>query len=103
MMQFRKEKLSLFLPNKRTAISILQYLEDSGVIGAAASVDVTDMNDLEIYYGTRYQVTLGDSTQLSYKISYLIQAISQLQDYHTGVLDASFTLWQEEIGYTPFP
>lgn len=85
-----------------TAISILQYLEDSGVIGAAASVDVTDMNDLEIYYGTRYQITLGDSTQLSYKISSMKAAIDKMGDYQSGILDVSFTTWPNEVGYTPF-
>lgn len=85
-----------------TAISILQYLEDSGVIGAAASVDVTDLNSLEIYYGTRYRVTLGDTTQLSYKISSMKAAVDEMGDYQSGILDVSFTTWPNEVGYTPF-
>lgn len=85
------------------ALNIVGHLEANSVFGEMASVDVSNIGSIELWYGEQYQIKLGDTSQLSYKISYLIQAISQLQDYHTGVLDASFTLWQEEIGYTPFP
>lgn len=85
-----------------TAITILQYLEDSGVIGDAATVNVTDMKDLELWYGDRYQVQLGDTTQLGYKISSMKAAIDQMGDYQSGTLDVSFTTWPDEVGYTPF-
>jgi cell division septal protein FtsQ len=85
------------------ALNIVGYLEANSVFGEMATVDVSNIGSIELWYGEQYQIKLGDTTQLSYKVSTLVQAISQLQDYHTGVLDASFTLWQEEIGYTPFP
>lgn len=84
------------------AISILQYLEDNGILGDAASVDVSDMSDLEVWYGDRYQVKLGDTTQLSYKIKSMKLAIDQMSDYQTGVLDASFTIWPDQVGYSSF-
>ena len=85
-----------------TAISILQYLEACGVIGDAASVDVTDLGNLELWYGARYQVVLGDALQLNYKISSMKAAIDQMGEYQNGVLDVSFTIWPDEVGYTPF-
>lgn len=85
-----------------TALTILQYLEANSVIGEADSVDVTDMGDLELWYEQRYQVKLGDSTRLSYKISAMKAAIDQLDDYQSGELDVSFTFWHDEVGYTPF-
>ena len=84
------------------AISILQYLEECGVIGQASSVDVGDLSNLELWYGTRYQVTIGDTTQLRYKISSMKAAIDQMGDYQSGNLDVSFTTWPNEVGYTPF-
>lgn len=92
---YARERLS-------TVISILQYLEENGVVGAIASVDVTDMGALEIWYGQRYQVTLGDTTQLGHKIKSMKLAIDQMHEYQTGVLDVSFTTWPDEVGYTPF-
>lgn len=87
----------------QTAISIAQFLESSGVIGGAASIDVTNPGDLELWYGQRYQVLLGDAMELGYKIRSMKSAIDQMGDYQSGILDVSFTTWPEEVGYTPFP
>lgn len=84
------------------ALSVAQFLEDAGVIGEAASIDVTDLSDLQIWYGDRYQVMLGDALELSYKIRMMKSAIDQMGDYQSGVLDVSFTIWPNEVGYTPF-
>lgn len=87
----------------QTAVSIAQFLEGSGVIGEAASIDVEDLGDLELWYGERYQVTLGDTMELGYKIRSMKSVIDQMGDYQSGILDVSFTTWPEEVGYTPFP
>ena len=86
-----------------TAISIAQFLESSGIIGEAASIDVTNPASLELWYGQRYQVILGDTMELGYKIRSMKAAIDQMGDYQSGILDVSFTTWPEEVGYTPFP
>ena len=89
----------------QTVISILEYMEDSGIIGKAASLDVSDMGAIEFWYGQQYRVKLGDTTQLGYKVKTAAQAIRQLVakngQYHTGVLDASYTTWPEEINFAP--
>lgn len=89
----------------QTVISILEYMEDSGIIGRAASLDVSDMGAVEFWYGQQYRVKLGDTTQLGYKVKTAAQAIRQLLaeygQYHTGVLDASYTTWPDEINFSP--
>lgn len=89
-----------------TALMILGYLEDNGVIGAAASVSVENMNHLELWYEDRFQVIIGDSTQLDYKISSMKSAIDQMGQYQGGVLDVSFTVdtgsGKNDVIYTPF-
>ena len=85
-----------------TALVILQYLEDNDIIGDAASVDVTDLSDIQLWYGEQYQVKLGSTSRLDYKIEYMKDAIDQLEDYQSGILDVSFTIWTDEAGYTPF-
>ena len=71
-------------------------------MGDAASVDVTSLNAIELWYGTRYQVNLGDTSNMEYKIACMNDAILQLSDYQTGKLDISFITWQDQVGYTPF-
>jgi cell division protein FtsQ len=84
------------------ALSILQYLEDNSIMGLVESVDVEDLADIELWYGQQYQVRLGDSSQLSYKIRCMCEAIAQLKDYDTGLLDISFMLIKDQVIYEPF-
>ncbi len=92
------------LGSERLAVvlEILSNLEKSGVIGEMVSVDVSDMARLEMWYGNRYRINLGDSTQLEKKIFSMKQAIDQRGPYQTGVLDVSFTL-SENVCYNELP
>lgn len=85
-----------------TALTILQYLEANGIIGDAASVDVTDLGNIEVWYGTQYQIKLGNTDKLSRKIYQIALAIGQMDDYQSGELDASYVIWPDKVGYTPF-
>ena len=85
-----------------TAKEILKALEDNDIVGEAASVNVTDVDNIELWYGSRYQVELGDSNNLTYKIACMYDAILQMSDYETGVLDVSFNTWTDQVAYTPF-
>lgn len=84
------------------ALQILQALEENDIVGDAASVDVTRMEDIIVWYGTRYQVNLGDSANLDYKIACMNDVILQMSDYQSGILDISFTIWPDRVVYTPF-
>ena len=84
------------------ALQILQALEANDIVGDAASVDVTSLEDVMLWYGSRYEVLLGDSADMEYKIACMNDAILELSEYQSGILDVSFTHWQNEVGYTPF-
>lgn len=90
------------------AISIAQYLEERGIIGDAAKINVTDMTQLEFWYKDRFQILMGDTTQLSYKVKLAQVAIDEyMQTYDSGVLDVSLTIQPDpekeyQVIYTPF-
>ncbi|MBQ3503746.1 MAG: FtsQ-type POTRA domain-containing protein [Oscillospiraceae bacterium] len=86
----------------QAALEILRALEANDIVGDAASVDVTSLSAIELWYGTRYQVNLGDNNNMEHKIASMYDVILQLSNYQTGKLDCSFTTWQTEVGYTPF-
>ncbi len=86
----------------RVALEILQYLELKGILGQAASVDVNNMGDIQLWYKEQYQVKLGDSSRMGEKISMMAQMISQMDDYQSGVLDLTFTTYPNQGGYRPF-
>lgn len=84
------------------ALTILQALENNGIVGEAASVNVTNLNAIVLWYGTRFQVNLGDISNVDVKIAWMNTAIGQLSEYDRGILDVSFTSWENEVGFTPF-
>ena len=84
------------------ALQILRALEANGIVGDVASVDVSRLEDIILWYGTRYQVNLGDSAALEYKIACMNDVILQMNDWQSGILDISFTIWPNQVGYTPF-
>ena len=86
----------------QAALQIVQALEDNDIVGDAASVDVTRIEDIILWYGTRYQVNLGNSANLDYKIDCMNDVILQMSEYPSGILDISFAIWPNQVGYTPF-
>jgi len=83
------------------ALSILQYLEANSSIGEIASVNVSNISSIELWYGQQYQIKLGDSTQLGYKIECALRTIDGLDDYQRGVVDCSFTIMEDKPMFTP--
>ena len=88
------------------AVSIMGYLENSGVIGAVASIHTENLSDLQLWYGDRFQVLLGDTSDLEYKIRAMVSAVEQMGEYQNGILDVSFTVdtgdGQPKVIHTPF-
>lgn len=85
-----------------TALAVLQNLETEGFVGTMASVDVSDLMDIRMWYGNRFEMLVGDSQNLPKKINALAQALDLKEDYETGVLDASFTIWPDQVGHSQF-
>lgn len=86
----------------KAALLILDALELNDIVGEAASINVQSLNNLELMYGSRYQVKLGNTDQMEKKIADMKQAVAQLNDYQTGILDVSYTTWTDRPGYTPY-
>ncbi len=75
-----------------TVIDILGFLEKEGVVGQAASIDVNNMGDIQIWYGSQFQVKLGNHKELGSKISMMmasIRSLAQERPYEQGVLDVT--------------
>lgn len=85
----------------KAALMILEELEDNDIVGEAASIDVSSLNNIELWYGQRFQVKLGDTSNMDTKISWMKSAVSQRSEYDMGIMDVSFTTWPDHVGYTP--
>ncbi len=78
------------------ALQIAQALEENEVLGEAASIHVESMQQLLVWYGDRFQVTLGDNTQLREKIAAMCAAVDKMGQFQTGKLEVLQTdgKWQ---------
>lgn len=93
---YGSERLSVLL-------TVLQNLEKRGILGNdVASVDVGNIGDIQLWYGERYQVLLGNHENMDMKIHTMRNTIDQSGEYQSGVLDISFTIRPDEVIYTPF-
>ena len=86
----------------QSAISVLQALGTNSISGQIDSVDVTNLKAIELWYDERFQINLGDTMRLEYKIGALRATIDKMEAYESGHLDLSFTNWADKVGYTPF-
>ena len=85
-----------------TALAILTRLELNEVLGKAASIDVTDMGNIELWYGSQYQVLLGDAGLIDEKIDHMCAAIGQMGSHQSGILDITYTVEPEGVRCLPF-
>ncbi len=83
-------------------LTIAQSMETSGIFGAAASVDVSDMGAILLWYGQQYEVNFGEAVNLAYKVEAMKRVIDHPDTPDSGHLDASFTINSEAVVYKPF-
>ena len=90
----------------RAAISVMVALEANSIIGQVSGINLENLNDLQLWYGDRFQVLLGNGENLGYKISAMKAAIDQMSQYQSGILDVSFTVdtgdGEPKVIHTPF-
>ena len=86
----------------QTALEIVSRLEVNGILGQTPGVDVTDMGDIQVWYGQQYQVLLGDAGQMPEKIDTMKAVIDQLGKYQSGVLKLDEINPEGEYHLTPF-
>lgn len=83
------------------ALQIVRSMEVNDVVGQVAVVDVSDLGAITLTYGTRYEVRLGNTDNLDFKIAAMRDAVAQLSDYQRGVLDVTFVIWPDKVVFTP--
>ena len=84
------------------ALQIAKEMEDNGVLGELASIDVSDMANIVVWYGQRFEMRFGDDEDIPKKVFSALQTIYQLGQYDSGVLDVSFTTWPDEVYFKSF-
>lgn len=87
------------------ALSIVSELERRGVLGQVSSVNVENMGNIVLWYGKTYQVKLGDAGQMEKKLGLMCESIRVRESAGSsqgGILDISFEIYPDAVGYQAF-
>ena len=72
------------------ALAVMQAMEKNEILNQFSLVDVTQIYDLRLWYGSDYQFKLGEGTDLNLKLAYVKSVLPEiLADYPAGTLDVS--------------
>ena len=79
-----------------TALTIMQQLEEKMFFDNISRIDVSDLFDVQMYYGTQYRVMLGDWKNLDEKLEQTKNAINQQGNLQSGdiILSQKDEVWQ---------
>ena len=69
------------------AISVLTELDGTGIHENIASLNVEKEYDIVLWYADRYEIRLGGTEDIAYKVQYLVSILDQLSEYQAGVID----------------
>ncbi len=86
---------------KTSLVSILQLLETYEYCKQIVTIDLTSSYDIQLWYGTQYQIRIGNTEDLSHKLAYLDGVLGKLQSYQTGVIDLTFAE-EQAARFQPF-
>lgn len=69
------------------ALQILSRLDGTGILEKINSVNVEKTFDIVLRYEDRYEILLGGTENLDYKIQYLTAILEELSEYQAGTID----------------
>jgi len=75
------------------SLAVLQEMGGSGLMDQVTSVDTEKSYDIRLLCGEQYEILLGGTDELDYKIWYLQEVLEELEPYQNGTID--LTLDQE--------
>ena len=83
--------LSEIAAKQRSVLELIPALEESSFLKKIVSVDLSTSYDIILWYGTQFEIRLGNTENLSYKLQYLQATLDSgtLKD-KSGTLDISF-------------
>ena len=69
------------------ALDVLSELDGTGLLEHISALDMEKEYDITLWYDDRYEIKLGGTDELAYKIRYLCSILDQLSEYQAGTID----------------
>lgn len=77
------------------ALAVLEQFRGTGLLAHVRSVNVEKEFDIVVQYDDQYEIRLGGTDNLPYKVQYLQAILDRLSEYQAGTIDLTFT--QEDV------
>ena len=87
--------------NMHAAFGVLTQLEGTGLIEMTTVISADKSFDLRIFCGDRFEVQMGGSDNLEYKIWCLEEVVNRLEDYQTGIIDLTMAS-EQSVRFIPW-
>lgn len=81
--------------NLAVAQQLMELLGESDIVPQITEIDVSKTFDIVVWYGNQYEVHLGGTDRLDYKLRYLFSILDQLDSARGGVID--LTLEEKDV------
>ena len=85
------EKVSCIGVQFSVLTTVLQELEAAELVREISSVSLLSATQISLWYGERFEVTLGTTARLDYKLEYLKAVVAAEESYVTGKIDLRLT------------
>ena len=94
--------------NLAAAETVLALLEETEFLSQIVEINVERSYDIVLWYGTLFEIHLGGTDQMEYKMQYLTAILADERVAEGGVIDlslsgdngATYTPWNEALGQT---
>ncbi len=81
--------------NLAAAQQLMERLGEIDLISQITEIDVSETYDVVVWYGDQYEVHLGGTDRLDYKLRYLLSILDQLDSARGGTID--LTLEEKDV------
>ncbi len=75
--------------NMAASLQVLSAMDGTGLMDQVTTIDTEKIYDVKLLCGEQYEVVLGGTTELDYKIWYLQEVLATLDNYQMGTIDLS--------------
>ena len=69
------------------ALDVMKQLDGTGLLEHIRVIDVEKEYDITLWYDERYEIKLGGTDEMAYKIRYLCSILEQLSEFQAGTID----------------
>ena len=82
--------MSEIAAKRSAAVAILPQLEQTSYAKKISSVDLSSSYNIILWYGTQYEIRIGNTENLTYKLQYLEGVLEELGKDKSGTVDLTF-------------